>query len=84
VALQTPSRPSGDVPTREQIAIEDTWDLTTLYSTDNDWERDLARVPELLNAVTGHAGHMGESPARLRQAIDDMMALHFTLEREGV
>jgi oligoendopeptidase F len=84
VALQTPSRPSGDVPTRDQIAIEDTWDLTTLYPTDTDWERDLARIPDLLNAVTGHAGHMGESPARLRQAIDDMMALHSTLERVRV
>ena len=84
MALQTPSRPSGEVPTREQIAIEDTWDLTTLYRTDADWERDLARIPELQNAVTGHAGHMGESPARLRRAIDDMMALHSTLERVRV
>ena len=84
MALQSPSRPSGDVPTRDQIAIEDTWDLTTLYATDDDWERDLSRIPELLNAVTGHAGHMGESPARLKRAIDDMMALHFTLERVRV
>jgi oligoendopeptidase F len=84
VALQTPSRPTGEVPTRDQIAIEDTWDLTTLYPTDDDWEQDLARVPELLNAVTGHAGHLGESPARLRRAIDDMMTLHSTLERVRV
>ncbi len=84
MALQTPSRPTGDVPTREQIAIADTWDLTTLYPTDTAWERDLARIPELLNAVTGHAGHLGDSPARLRLAIDDMMALHSTLERVRV
>ena len=80
MAVQTPSRPTGEVPTREQIAVEDTWDLTTLYQTDADWERDLARVPELLKAATAHAGHLGDSPARLRQAIDDMMALHSTLE----
>jgi oligoendopeptidase F len=84
VALQTQPRPTGEVPTRDQIAVEDTWDLTTLYPTDSDWERDLARIPELINAVTGHTGHLGESPARLRQAIDDMMALHLTLERVRV
>lgn len=84
MALQSPPRPSGNVPTRDQIAVEDTWDLTTLYPDDADWERDLARLPELLNAVTGQAGHLGDSPARLRQTIDDMMALHATLERVRV
>ena len=39
MAVQTPSRPTGDVPTRDQIAIEDTWDLTTLYLSDADWEQ---------------------------------------------
>lgn len=84
MAAQTLSRPTGEVPTRDQIATEDTWDLTTLYLTDADWERDLVRVPELLDAVISHAGHLGESPARLRQAIDGMMALHSTLERVRV
>lgn len=84
MALQNPTRPSGEVPTREQIAVEDTWDLSTIYPTDAAWEHDLARLPELLNTVTGHAGHLGESPTRLRRAIDDMMNLNSTLERVRV
>lgn len=80
MALQTPSRPTGEVPSRDQIAVEDTWDLSTIYHSDADWERDLARIPDLLNAATAHAGHLGDSPARLRQAIDDMMTLYSTLE----
>lgn len=73
--------PSGAIPTRDQIAIEDTWDLSTLYDSDDAWETEAALVPGLLKTVVGHRGSLGASPTRLRQALDDIMALRETLER---
>lgn len=75
---------SGELPTRDQVAIEDTWDLTTLYADEAAWEGDLARVTPLVTNVTRHRGSLGASPLQLRQAIDDEMVLRETLERVRV
>ena len=80
-AQATIDRPSGAIPTRDQIAIEDTWDLSGIYSNIAAWEEDIARIPSLLSTATAHRGSLGESPERLRQALDDIMALRQTLER---
>ena len=77
----TPTIPTGDVPTRDQIALEDTWDLSGIYATEDDWETDAERMPALIETVGSHRGALGESAARLRQALDDLMALRQTLER---
>ncbi len=79
--LESPSR---DIPTREQIATEDTWDLAPLYADEASWERDVKRLKPLLAAATSHRGALAESAARLRRAIDDIMALRQTLERVRV
>ena len=44
------TEPSGGLPSRNEIAEADTWDLTYLYKSDADWEKDFAdweqRVPQ--------------------------------------
>jgi hypothetical protein len=37
--------PAGDVPTRDQIALEDTWDLSGIYAEESAWESDANRCP---------------------------------------
>jgi oligoendopeptidase F len=76
--------PTGEIPTRDQIAIEDTWDLSRIYPDDAGWEADVVRIPALLEAATRHRGALGASPDALRQALDDVMALRQTLERVRV
>lgn len=73
--------PRTTIPTRDQIAIEDTWDLSTIYQDEATWESDIERIQMLLAAAKSHQGSLGESPARLRQALDDVMALRQALER---
>src|SRR5918997_1710751 len=73
--------PAGEVPTRDQIALEDTWDLSGIYSEERDWEADADRMSALVTAVVDHRGTLGESTARLRRALDDIMTLRQTLER---
>jgi oligoendopeptidase F len=73
--------PRGEVPTRDQIAVEDTWDLSPLYSDGATWDADAERLPRLIETAASHQGALGESPSRLRQALDDIMALRQALER---
>ena len=63
------------------VAIEDTWDLTAIYPTASAWEEDAERIPALLAQATSHRGLLGESAARLRRALDDVMNLRQALER---
>ncbi|MBW3634111.1 MAG: oligoendopeptidase F, partial [Chloroflexi bacterium] len=82
--MSTPSTSplkTGEVPTRDQIALEDTWDLSGIYADERAWESDAERMPDLIAQVTNHRGALGESASRLRQALDDLMTLRQTLER---
>jgi oligoendopeptidase F len=67
--------------TRDQVAVSDTWDLTTIYVDDDAWKTDLLNAQQLLQTAASHRDHLAESPARLRRALDDSMLLRETLER---
>ena len=73
--------PVGEVPTRDQIALDDTWDLSGIYAEERAWEGDADRMSALIEAVVDHRGALGESAARLRRALDDIMNLRQTLEQ---
>ena len=46
----------GEIPTRDQIALEDLWDLSGIYDDESVWETDAARLPDLLETATAHRG----------------------------
>lgn len=71
----------SDVLTRDQIAVEDTWNLATIYPAENDWDADAERLPDLVAVVTAKRGHLGESATGLAAALDEIMALRLTIER---
>ena len=75
---------ASDVLTRDQVALEDTWDLSTIFSSDEAWDAALTTVPELLATATAHRGLLGESAARLGSALDDIMRLRLAMERLAV
>ncbi|MDP9363957.1 MAG: oligoendopeptidase F [Chloroflexota bacterium] len=70
-----------EILTRDRVAVEDTWDLSTIYPDDAAWEAEAARLPELIAAVAAHRGHLGESSGRLERALDDAMAARLAVER---
>ena len=49
-----------EVPTRDQIAVEDTWDLTTIYATGDDWEAELAAVGPATERAASYRGRLGD------------------------
>lgn len=60
-------------PTRQDVPVEETWDLTSYYPDDAAFEADLARIPGLVAAAASHQGKLGESAQELRQALEDSM-----------
>ena len=43
--------PAGEVPTRDQIALEDTWDLGGIYPEESAWEADAERMSALIDLL---------------------------------
>lgn len=77
----TATAPTSDILTRDQIAVEDTWDLSDLYVDDAGWDADAERVEAQIALAASHRPFIGDSPMALRKALDDMMAARLTLER---
>jgi len=58
------------VPKRSEVPEQLTWDLTTIYRTDDDWEKDFKRVESALPELESYKGRLGESGEVLLQALD--------------
>ncbi|MEM6691015.1 MAG: hypothetical protein AAF664_16425, partial [Planctomycetota bacterium] len=58
------------LPAREQVPAEDCWDLSSLYRDTDAWEADFARLEEKIPTYESFKGHLGESAAKLGEALD--------------
>ena len=72
---------AGRIPTRDQIATEDTWDLTLLYATPEKWEEDFAALQGGYPGISPFKGHVGESARTLRDTLEFEKALNLKIER---
>ncbi len=57
------------VPRRDEVAVNDTWDLTKIYADTAAWEQDVARLEGLLPEVAALQGTIGEGADKLLQAL---------------
>jgi oligoendopeptidase F len=59
------------LPTRSEAEKQTdmTWDLTSVYATEADWEKDFAAVEALLPKLAAYKGRLGESGALLLEAL---------------
>lgn len=73
-----------EVPTRDQIAVEDTWDLTTIFPDEDAWAAELETVPGKVELAAGFRGRLGESANVLQQAIQAVFDLELTISRLAV
>ena len=53
------------IPKRDEIPVEDTWDLSDLYVSDEAWEEDLATLNRDQTVLTSYAGKLGSDPKAL-------------------
>ena len=69
-----------DIVTRDQIAPNDTWDLSDLYPDGAAWDTAAAEVDDKITLAASHRGMLGDSPMALLNALDDIYGLRLTIE----
>ena len=68
------------LPSRSEIAVEDTWRLEDIFASDESWEKEFQEVKALIPAVKEFEGKLGESADILYEALQYQDQL---LERLG-
>ena len=48
-----------ELPRRQDVPREQTWDIEALYATPEAWDADEAGIAAGVDALAGHAGHLG-------------------------
>lgn len=66
--------------TRDAVPEELTWDLTTIFKTDGDWEAALAAVEAEGEDAAQLASHLTASAADLARGLDQILATYRHLE----
>jgi oligoendopeptidase F len=67
------------LPARSEVAVGDTWDLGSLFSSDAEWESALAEWEKRIPGFAAFAGTLGSSPERLAECL----AYDLVVDREG-
>ena len=57
------------IPLRKDVPQEFKWDLTKLYKTESDWEKDLSKIPEFTKKFVEFKGRLSESSDTLLKAL---------------
>lgn len=72
---------TGEVRTRDQVEVADTWDLSDIFPDQTAWEADAERARQQLATVASHRDMLGASPMALYVALNDAMEARHTIER---
>jgi len=73
--------PNGAIPLRSDMPSEDLWNLTSLFDSDEAWERAFEELKKLVPQIDDYRGTLGESPQRLRECLEFMNDVHRREER---
>ncbi|MBN2508638.1 MAG: oligoendopeptidase F, partial [Spirochaetales bacterium] len=72
-----------NIPERSEIPISDTWDLTRLFSSEEEWEKSLLRLIEGVPKMETFKGTLGTSVEHLHSFLTEMNELEQIAERLG-
>lgn len=67
------------LPARKDVKTGDTWDLTSLFLSDSQWETALAAWEERIPGFAGFAGTLGSAARR----VADCLAFDLSVDRDG-
>src|SRR6187402_588909 len=71
----------GGIPTRAEVPVGDTWDLTLLYPTPADWQAAFEKLQQDYPKIGQWKGRVGESPQTLCEMLEFEKALGLNIER---
>jgi oligoendopeptidase F len=66
------------IPLRKEIPSEDTWDLESIYSAEEDWHADVILLENKIDEIGKFSGTLGENPNNLiafYKAQEDLMLI---------
>lgn len=69
------------VPTRAEISLTDTWDLTVLFPDPAAWSAELESIKSIYPKITGFKGHLADSVEKLLEVLEFEKSLDLRLER---
>lgn len=75
--------PSQTIPTRSEIAEADTWDLKTLYQTEQDYQQDLEKLKKEYPQYASYKGKVGQSAKDLLDVLEFDKSVDLLAERLG-
>ena len=67
------------LPARKDVPVGDTWDLSSLFSSDKEWESALVAWEQRIPGFAAFAGTLGSAPERLAECL----AYDSAVDREG-
>lgn len=68
---------------RSEVAAGDSWDLSSLYRTDAEWEVDFKRFEQLINRFNEFRGRLGAGPGALADCLNFDLEVDRLAERLG-
>ena len=63
---------SKKLPTRDEVPVEQTWDLTTIFKSDEEWEAAYKAAAEKEEKVQQYEGTLGNGADAFLEAIEAM------------
>lgn len=72
---------SKKLPQRDEIPVEKTWDLTTIYKSDEEWEAAYKAAAEKEKAVQAYEGTLGDGADAFLEAIEAMFDASRTVSK---
>jgi oligoendopeptidase F len=69
------------VLTRDQVPVEETWDLSDYFATDADWATAAEGIAGQVDKAVAFRGRLTESAATLLEALDAIMEAHQAISR---
>lgn len=64
------------IPLRAEIPATDKWDLSSLFKTDDDWEKALSKIEPLANEIATYKGKLSSSKEVLLEALTKLCNLY--------
>lgn len=70
----------NELPKRDQVATELTWDLTPIFESDQAWEEAVKEVQKDIQAVSQKKGTLDQGPEALLEALEAILGTQRKLE----
>lgn len=64
-----------ELPLREEVPVEKTWDLTLIFKTDEEWEEAYTKASKRVNRLKNHEGTLGDGSKVFLDALEEMLSV---------